>query len=59
MKTQYNGTVTDTTGKIYQMAFGEDMLDPTSTVKVDGVQEVCDITRMVERLNMEYELDSK
>jgi hypothetical protein len=57
IKVQYNGTVTDTTGKIYQMNYGEDGLDPCTTVKVDGDQEICDISRMVAKLNMEHEVN--
>ena len=56
MKVQYNGTVTDASGKVFQMAYGGDGLDPVNTVKVDGEQEVCDISRMVAKLNMEHEV---
>jgi hypothetical protein len=56
MKVQYNGTVTDASGKVFQMAYGGDGLDPISTIRVDGEQEVCDISRMVEKLNMEHEI---
>lgn len=56
MKVQYNGTVTDASGKVFQMAYGGDGLDPVSTIRVDGEQEVCDISRMVEKLNMEHEI---
>jgi hypothetical protein len=38
------------------MAYGGDGLDPVNTVKVDGDQEVCDISRMVAKLNMEHEV---
>jgi DNA-directed RNA polymerase beta' subunit len=55
IKVQYDGSVRDTTGKIYQMAYGENNWDPVNTVKVGKEQEVCDITRMVARLNMKHE----
>jgi hypothetical protein len=48
--------VRDTFGKVYQLAFGEDGIDPIHTVKVKGNQEVCDVSRIADRLNMEYEL---
>ena len=48
---QYDGTVRDHSGKIYQMAYGDDGFDPTMTTKVDGNQEVCNVERMINRLN--------
>lgn len=55
MKIQEDGTVRDITGKIYQMSYGDTGLDPTTTVQVHGDQEVCDISRIVNRLNMLHE----
>lgn len=52
---QYDGTVRDKTGKIYQLAYGENNWDPCQTVKVNGKQEVCDVSRLIDRLNLEYE----
>lgn len=57
MKIQNDGSVRDVPGKIYQLAYGEKGIDPTCTVKVQGQQEICDITRMVQRLNMNHELE--
>ena len=54
IKVQYDGTVRDAFGKIYQFAYGEDNLDPVHTVKVKDNQEVCDISIIVDRLNMEF-----
>lgn len=54
MVVQYDGTVRDATGQIFQMAYGSDGLDPSCTVKAGKMQEVCDVTRMVERLNMKH-----
>jgi DNA-directed RNA polymerase II subunit RPB1 len=59
MKIQHDGTVRDTPGKIYQMSYGQLGFDPTCTVKVKNDQEMCDITRMVARLNMKHELSEK
>ena len=56
MMVQTDGTVRDTTGKIYQMVYGEDGMNPTCTINVKGTQEMCDISRIVNRLNMEHEL---
>lgn len=56
IKSQYDGTVRDAVGKTYQLSYGGDGLDPVNTVKVKGKHEVCDISRMVARLNMKHEL---
>lgn len=52
-------TVRDASGNIYQMAYGELGLDPTCTVNVKGKQQICDVSRIVNNLNMKYELDNK
>ena len=56
LKIQYDGTVRDIPGNIYQLAYGSIGIDPAKTVKVNGQQEVCDVSRLVARLNMEYEV---
>ena len=48
---QYGGTVRDATGRIYQLAYGDDGLDPTMTTRVSGKQEACNVSRLVNRLN--------
>lgn len=55
IKVQYDGTVRDTTGTIYQMAYGENGMDPVHTVKACGEQQACDISRLVKKLNMKHE----
>ena len=55
MRAMYDGTIRDTTGRIFQFAYNEDGYDPVHTVKVDGSQEAVDIGRLVDRLNMEFE----
>ena len=59
MKIQQDGTVRDTPGKIYQLSYGQLGFDPVCTVKVKNEQEMCDISRMVARLNMSHELKEK
>jgi DNA-directed RNA polymerase beta' subunit len=59
IKIQYDGTVRDATGKIYQMAYGDNGIDPTMTSRVGGVQEACDIGRLIGRMNMNHELRVK
>lgn len=55
IKIQYDGTVRDVTGKMYQVSYGDDGLDPVMTTKVKGSQEACDISRLVDKLNMKHE----
>ena len=56
IKIQYDGTVRDVNGHIYQVIYGENDLDPTCTVKVGKDQEFCDMGRLVNKLNMLHEL---
>ena len=56
IQVKYDGSVRDTTGKIYQLAYGDTGMDPCSTVKVDNKQQPCDVFRIVDRLNLEFEL---
>jgi DNA-directed RNA polymerase subunit A' len=55
IKIQNDGTVRDATGHIYQIVYGENGSDPSCTVKVNGEQEICDISRMVAKLNLQEE----
>lgn len=59
MKVQNDGTVRDIPGKIYQLTYGQNGIDPTCTVKVKGESEICDISRIVTKLNMKHELKLK
>ena len=57
MKIQYDGTVSDIPGKIYQMSYGNNGLDPTCTIKHKGNQTVCNVSRIVDKLNMKHEME--
>lgn len=59
IKIQYDGTVRDAIGSIYQLAYGENFIDPKCTIKVDGEQQSCDISSMVNKLNVKYETVKK
>lgn len=56
LQIQYDGSVRDISGKTYQFVYGNTGIDPRKTVKVEGKQQACDITRMVSRLNLQYEI---
>lgn len=55
IRIQYDGTVSDTLGRKYQTAYGDLGYDPSMMVKVDGKSEVCNIERLANRLNFNYE----
>ena len=55
IQVQYDGTVRDTSGRIYQFAYGETGWDACKTVRVGEKQEICDVGRLIDRLNNEYE----
>ena len=54
---KYDGTVRDTFGKIYQMSYGYNNFDPSCTIKVNDYQQPYDISRIVDKLNLDYELN--
>ena len=58
MKVGYDGSIRDTIGNIYQMAYGDNGLDPTQTIKVGDEQQECDISRIVSRLNLNQEINT-
>ena len=59
MKVQHDGSVRDVPGKLFQMSYGECGVDPTCTVKIGKEQQICDISRLVSRLNMNHKLQSE
>lgn len=55
-KTHYDGTVRSSVNTVYSFLYGDVGLDPTRLVKcVDGKPFFCDINRIVDTLNDEYE----
>ncbi len=51
IRVNYDGTIRDETGRIFQMTYGEG-LDPTSTIKGPKNTQTCiDVVRLAERLN--------
>lgn len=56
IKVEYDGSVRDAGKRIYQFAYGENNLDPSKTIVLNGKNEICDIKKMVEKLNMKVEL---
>ena len=56
---QYDGTVCDTTGNTYQMVYGNTGIDPCKTLKVGASQQPCNISRMVDKLNLQFEINTE
>ena len=58
MRVNYDGTIRDETGRIFQMIYGEG-LDPTCTIKGPKNTQTCiDVVRLAERLNRMSDVDS-
>ena len=55
IKVQYDGTCRDTIGSTYQLAYGEDGINPCATVKVGNSQELVDIQSLANKLNIKHE----
>jgi len=55
ISTHYDGTVRYANGSIVQFAYGEDGLDGSETIVRKGQPEICDMKRMIQKLNFEYE----
>jgi len=50
-----DGTVRNANGSVYQFQYGHDGLDPCQTIIMDENPQVCDVGRLVDRLNLEFE----
>lgn len=59
IKIQYDGTVQDTHKRRFQMAYGGLGYDPSKTVKVNGKSQVCDVSRLVNRMNDNFERENE
>ena len=59
LQVQYDGTVRNSVGTIIQYAYGEDGLDGAQTVIQNGDPTICDVDRLIDKLNLEYELETK
>ena len=55
IQVKYDGTVRDINNNIYQLAYGENGMNPCFTVKVKDTQQPCDVSRLVNQLNLHHE----
>jgi len=52
---KYDGTVRNTEGNIFQFSYGDDGFNASETIFRKGVSQSCDVGRMIDKLNMQYE----
>ena len=55
LQVQYDGTVRNASGSIIQFNYGGDGFDGSNTVIVDNQPQICDVSRLVDRINLKYE----
>ena len=55
IQVKYDGTVRNASGSIYQFQYGQDGLDACQSTIIDGIPQVCDVSRLVDKLNLRYE----
>lgn len=56
VQVKYDGTVRNSVGSIIQFAYGSDNLDGSVAVVLNNEPHVCDIQRLVDRVNLNHEL---
>jgi len=56
VQVRYDNTVRNSTNSILQFVYGDNGLDPTKSLVIDNKIEVCNIQRLADRLNYNYEL---
>lgn len=54
-----DGTVRDTGERIYQSQYNFNGLDPARTIKVNGKQDLCNVSRLINTLNNEHETNEE
>ena len=59
IQVKYDGSVRDTTGKVYQLSYGNNGFDPCETVKVGNKQQSCDIGRIAATINLDLEIKNE
>lgn len=52
----YDGTVRDTVGSRYQLSYGDHGFDPSSSLNLNGEVECCNVSRIVNRINLNREI---
>ena len=55
IQVKYDGTVRNSANEIIQWQYANDGLDRTKTIPNNGHTDFCDISRLVDKLNIEFE----
>lgn len=56
-KVHYDGTVRNGNSQIIQFAYGDDGYNGSQTIFKKGIPQVCDISRLVDQLNLQHEMN--
>jgi DNA-directed RNA polymerase beta' subunit len=59
LQVKYDGTVRNSTGSIIQWAYGNDGMDRANMVIMNDTANVCDISRLADKLNTQFEIENK
>ena len=59
LQVKYDGTVRNTNGRIIQFNYGDNNLDCTKAIIVNGKPQACNIARLVNKINLKHELTKK
>ena len=57
MKVEYDGSIRDAGERVYQFAYGENNLDPSKTIVINGNNEICDVGKIIDKLNMKVDME--
>ena len=55
---KYDHTVRNAKGDIIQFSYGDDGLDGVQTSIIDNLPQICNISRMANKLNLHYEMEN-
>ena len=50
---KYDNTVRNSEGNIIQFSYGDDGLDPSEVIFKKGEAQICDVSKLIEKLNAE------
>lgn len=56
IQVKYDGTVRNSTGQIFQFAYGDDGFCGKNTIIKDGEAHFCDLSRIADKLNFKHEI---
>ena len=59
IQVKYDGTVRNSNGNIIQFQYGDDNLDASKTIVLNGKPQICDMKRLIQKLNNRYPCDIK